>query len=300
MRSVAHFRALAVGLAVVLAGCVAGEANPAAGPVNQPAQPVADAETGAVSVLVTDDALAPLAGAVVGLLETRDEAVTDASGRAAFNDLAPGTYTVVAQQLGYESAARKTEVAAGVVAEVVFALAPIPVVEAYHTVLIFKGYITCGAGLLVVRLVTVCGTTGYETPVGTYNVTVDPNHKDEFKQEAHPGILMVVGELEWSSSAPLSAQEFTLALYQGWICTPFCSSDFNYGGETGGSPVVLRSEDLDGVKDQPVTISHIVGVPGSSADPPFVIFIVQQAYTIYSSHFFGELAPEDYAARPDA
>lgn len=110
-----------------------------------------------------------------------------------------------------------------------------------------------------------------------------------------------VGELVWTSSAPLAAKEFTLALYQNWRCTPFCSSDNNYGGTTGKSPVVHRAEGpFAGLKKGPATISHIVGLPGQSADPPFVILVVEQDYNIYSTHFFGDAAPENFSARPDA
>lgn len=284
-------------LLVIASGCTAGNADELSGSSASP-PPVADPgdETGVLSVLVTDDSLAPLEGASVALPDSNSEATTDIGGRASFADLPPGTYTLFVQKLGYESAGRKVEIVAGQTLEISVPLVPVSLVVAYHQTLIFRGHISCGAGLIVVRLITVCGTTG--SPAG--NITVDPNHKDEFRQTGVPELQMIVGELVWSSTAALTAKEFTLGLYQNWRCTPFCSSDNNYGSATGKSPVVHRAEGpFAGLKKGPATISHIVGLPGQSAEPPFVIFVVQQDYWIYSTHFFGDPAPEAFTASPD-
>lgn len=164
-----------LGAALVASGCVGGEANsPAAAPGAPSGQPITGAETGVLNVLVADDSLAPIEGAQVGLLEAKMEAATDDAGRAVLAELDPGTYTAVAQKLGYESSAKKVQITAGQATEVVFQLVSLPAVEAYHNTFIFRGHITCGAGLIVVRLITVCGTTGTGTPAG--NLTVDPNH----------------------------------------------------------------------------------------------------------------------------
>lgn len=208
----------------------------------------------------------------------------------------PGTYTLLVQRLGYESVARRVSVAADATVEVAIRLVPIAVEEAYHLTFIFRGHITCSAGLIAVRLITVCGTTG--TPVG--NVTVDPNEKNEFRQNGTPALKTVVGEVVWVANAPFAAKALQLNLYQNWRCTPFCSSDHQYGSAGGPSPLVLRSSaPFAGLKQKPATISHFVAVAGSTSDPPFIILVFQQDFNFYSTHFFGAEAPEDFAARPD-
>ncbi len=287
-------------LSLIAAGCIDNPPASAATAPGQAAMATLEAsEDGAINVLVTDDSFAPIAGAGVGILESSLQATTDAAGRVRLSGLPAGLYTVAAQQLGFSSATRRVDLAAGDTVDVAFQLTPITIIDAYHETYIFEGFITCGAGLIQVRLITVCGRTGTGTPAG--DVNVDPNHKDEYKHPVQPGIVGLVGELVWTSTAPLSAKEFTLDLYKGWICVPFCEWDEEYGGETGASPVVTRiDEPLEGIDKPDTEVSFVVGVPGQSDEPPFVIFIIQQEYTIYSTHFYGEAPPEDFVARPDA
>lgn len=281
--------------AVALAGCVGSETEALGGPGAESA--AADSESGVVRGIVTTDEQSPLEGALVALVEVGLENRTDESGLFVLRGVAPGDYTLAVQKLGFESAASRVQVEAGQTVERSITLAAIQVADPFHETLIFEGHMTCGMGLIVVTIVTGCGTTG--TPVG--NVTVDPNEKNIFDQVAQPGLLSVVGELVWTQAAAVAATELELDLYSGWTCTPFCSVDEDYGGTQGPSPVVLVvTDEFDDIEEEPITIQHVVSVDSQEDDPPFVIIVLQQDFTLYSTHFFGEPAPEGFAARPDA
>jgi hypothetical protein len=116
-------------LAVIAsAGCIDGSAETAisssAAPSSAPL-PTADVSTGSISGKVVDDEVRPLAKARVVIAETQAETQTDQDGRFTFNGLEPGTFGILAQQLGYESAGQKVTVVAGEVAEVKIVLKPV-------------------------------------------------------------------------------------------------------------------------------------------------------------------------------
>lgn len=282
--------------AAALAGCLGNGAPAAAN--GGPGDVAPDAESGVVRGIVTTDEQSPLAGALVALVDVGLENVTDRSGRFVLSGVPAGTHTLAVQKLGYESAAQKVEVDAGQTTDLSVQLAAIQVVEPFQETLIFDGYIACAMGLIVVTIVTGCGTTDSGTALG--NITVDPNEKNIFHQPGRPGLLTVVGEMVWTQAAVFAATELNLDLYRGWYCDPFCSVDEDYGNAEGPSPVVLVSEDFDDIEDKTVNIQHVASVDSSSDDPPFVIIVLQQDFTLYSTHFFGEPAPEGFAARPDA
>ncbi|HLE47460.1 MAG TPA: carboxypeptidase regulatory-like domain-containing protein, partial [Candidatus Thermoplasmatota archaeon] len=132
----ADARVLAVLLVGALGGpgCVGNDAMSASGgPDGQTGDGLVDA--GQLEVIVTDDSLAPLEKAQVGVLESEARAETDAAGRATLGPLQPGSYTVVGQFLGYESSAKKIDLAAGQVLELTLRLTPLPVAAPYHQTL---------------------------------------------------------------------------------------------------------------------------------------------------------------------
>lgn len=281
--------------AAALAGCIGDEGSTAQG---GPADVSPGEDTGVVRGMVTTDEQTPLAGALVALVDADRENVTDDAGRFVLADVPAGSYTLAVQKLGFESAAQKVEVQAGQTAELSVELAAIQVVEPYQETFIFDGHFTCQMGLIIVTIVTGCGTTDSGTALG--NITVDPNEKNIFHQPGRPGLLTVVGEMVWTQAAAFAATELDLDLYRGWYCDPFCNVDEDYGNAEGPSPVVLVAEDFDDIEDKTVNIQHVASVDSSSDDPPFVIIVLQQDFTLYSTHFFGEPAPDGFAARPDA
>ncbi|MBI2077407.1 MAG: carboxypeptidase regulatory-like domain-containing protein [Euryarchaeota archaeon] len=122
------------------AGCVSDEGEPksSSSPTTEAPPPTVTVETGSLAGTVTDDEGLPLPGAEVVIAQPAREAETDAGGAFTFNELDPGTYTVVAQKLGFESNAKKVEVRAGEVTNATFQLAPVVFANESYTLTIPK------------------------------------------------------------------------------------------------------------------------------------------------------------------
>jgi hypothetical protein len=133
-------------LVCLLAGCAApAESAPAAITTTSSAAPaVAEEERGSIAGLVTDDEKAPIADAQVALIGLANTTTTDAAGRFTFNGLEAGTYSLSVQRLGYAVAARKVDVVAGEVAQVLLVLAPFAIVESYVDARPVVSYIKLG------------------------------------------------------------------------------------------------------------------------------------------------------------
>ncbi|MBI2077829.1 MAG: carboxypeptidase regulatory-like domain-containing protein [Euryarchaeota archaeon] len=176
-----------------LAGCVAdsegtsGADTPADGA--GPAAPARfDENTGAITGTVTDDQIQPIEGADVGLLEQPETTTrTDASGAFTLSSLQPGTYTLVAGRLGFESAGKKVDVIPGTALTVSILLAPIPVAQARHQTYPFSGYIDCAFAIVRTTLSAGCGQG---TTVNTQNI---------FKSGWPADFSALVFEAEWNS-----------------------------------------------------------------------------------------------------
>lgn len=163
---------IVIAFAVLFSGCIAGGATDA--PISSHA-PVAsgpaeyDDTTGAIEGFVTDEEIAPVAGAIVGLLEMPEKIVsTDEQGRFAFSILVPGTYTVAVQKLGYDSSAQRVDVLAGQTSASKIILSVQPIEEPWAELIIHRGIIENGVGVVRTATCTNCGTdeTRYHFPDG--------------------------------------------------------------------------------------------------------------------------------------
>lgn len=163
-------RAVAAVVLFLLAGCVGADSagDPQAA---DPAVPVAsgpaayDEVTGGIEGIVTDEEIQPLVGAIVGLLGTSNAPVaTDEGGRFSFSNLEPGTYNIGATMLGFESGSARAEVQAGQSTQVQIMLPVLPVEGPYSTLIIHRGKIEHGLGLIRTATCANCGTdaTRYE------------------------------------------------------------------------------------------------------------------------------------------
>ncbi|MBI2077797.1 MAG: carboxypeptidase regulatory-like domain-containing protein [Euryarchaeota archaeon] len=138
----------------VFAGCV-GDVSSSEGPASEAPQVNSgaaefDGETGAVQGTVTDDEIQPIANAQVGILKSdlvpeNIAVLTDQSGRFTLSRVPPGTHSIIATALGYETAGSKIEVIAGQVVEKSFIIPKLPTDEALKIVYSVKGSIDRGA-----------------------------------------------------------------------------------------------------------------------------------------------------------
>lgn len=145
----ARSAALPVVLVIVLllAGCAGGQAPASAGDP-APSVPEPGEKTGSIAGTVVGDEGIPLAGATVSVVETLDTTNTAPNGTFVFNDLAPGSYRLVVERLGYNQAAKNVDVTAGQTTELSVTLTALVVpAEPYSSIFPVSGHILLGWGL---------------------------------------------------------------------------------------------------------------------------------------------------------
>ena len=266
-------------LAIVMSGCAAGESATKAPATSAPAATVS-ADSGSITGRITDDELQVIVGAQVGVSGPAESLVeTDAEGRFTFNDLAPGEYAVIAQKLGYESAAKRVTVEAGKATEVSVILAPVAILSEPRVVQFHdRGHIandvwTAGVG--------VYGTAG---KTFTHNMT--------------EGAVNVVSSMIWDSATPVTGRYMLLRL----------TYDSATNSTTGRSPRTTEIEELDveGKKakftifwrgDFACPVNPMCYVENPDALIPQISY--EQDVDIYSHVFYVNPAPEGYHAYPD-
>src|SRR5688572_994249 len=103
-----HGYALLCTVLLLLAGC----AEPAGPDADTPAgsEVLFSDESGAIEGVVTDDALSPIAGATVTILETLETALTQEGGKFQFSNLAPGTVSIAVEAPGFQAAGKEVDV----------------------------------------------------------------------------------------------------------------------------------------------------------------------------------------------
>jgi hypothetical protein len=139
-------------LSMALAGCTdsGAPANP-----NQTDDPIVDPRfdetTGAILGTALNEELSPVAGAQVGLraagtTETLATTTTNKDGAFGFSNIAPGSYDVLVQALGYSSQAKRAEVVVGKAVEVGFQMIAVAATDIPYSVTKgpIPGRIFCG------------------------------------------------------------------------------------------------------------------------------------------------------------
>ena len=107
-----------------------------------------EAGRGAISGVVVDEAIRPLAGVNVTLLGPQVQATTDDQGLFLFDGLAPGLYTLSAAAPMFLPVQTTAEAKVGETAKVRMVLAADATPRPYHTVLKFEGFIEASFGAL--------------------------------------------------------------------------------------------------------------------------------------------------------
>lgn len=292
------------GILVVAAGCLAqGEAAENVDTDDQPdprdLPPVAENEA-RVTGTVTDDSLAPLQGAQVGILDSDPQVVvtTNSAGQFALVGLMPGAYTLQFQQLGFMTVTKQVTAEPGQTIDVQVVLNPISVAtgESRYFTIIGEGYFACGA----------------DTPVvtwGNLHACLYDSHKPNVSFEAPKMDLTgIMDEVVWTQSSGLTSQSLYVYLAYGQVCDPFCENkatfDPDHGDDASPSPVrfyvSFDDEEKEKVPEDPMPLKSIT-FPNRDGEPFVVVF--QQRMTHYVTLFWGPLAEEtvleDFSAIPD-
>lgn len=277
-----------------LAGCIGN------GGEEQQTTPTPTAQvtenTGGIEGVVTSDEDLPIEGASVGVPELGAEAVTDAQGTFALSDLAPGSYQVFVQKIGYESLGKTVDVAAGDVTRVDVQLAPQPVAEPRQSTVIWNGYMKCSIATQLF-LSEECGE-GIGTPIGTFGK--DPNNKIDwdFEQLEQPATLLT--ETWWEPASDF-ASRMNVLVVTNLVCDPVCGWDEEYGREDSPPPVRIVMEDgvfPDDAESYPVamTVRH-----WADAGDEEIVIVLEQPFEVYKTEFFGvpmEDVDPEYTALP--
>lgn len=135
--------ALAVAAAVALAGC--GGKDDGANKVrlgdgsrislDLPEEQLPDPEDirGAVSGIVVNEAIFPVANATISVRDRDIERVTDADGKFVLESMPPGLYTLVVRMEGYGDGLGTINVKSGQVIKSILQIHRLPVLDPYHT-----------------------------------------------------------------------------------------------------------------------------------------------------------------------
>ncbi len=287
-------------VAVALSGCVGDQAGDPADAASGPGD-VAGDDTGTIVGVVVDDSLTPVAGVQVALLDEEGvSAVTDDVGNFKFTGLAPGSYSLAVQKLGFDSAVKKVSVQAGQTADVQFTLQQVRVLtEAYTELLIGDGYFACGAYIPLV------------VTWGNLHACVWDEHKPRFFFEADKAHFMgILQEVVWEQNTALTAKKLLTSIQYKPVCDPFCSNEESWAGQNSESPARAYIDDMEDfaedVEEDPLPLASMTfpgGDPPSTSPPsagsgPVIVF--QQRMTHYITLFYGEHGSLEVSSIPDA
>lgn len=301
---------------VSLAGCAesGGGDEPQEDAISIADEFEATEETGVVLGVVVDETIRPVPDAVVTLRTSPpQETTSNEDGEFGFGGVAPGTYVVEAQRLGYVAAQASVQVEAGTdrpdVVNLVVAIdeANQPYVQAFQ----FEGFVQCG-----MNYVAVCGVGPF---LGTllctqYDICVGNITNDQFIafHEIDGPPDWVQSEMVWRSTQSLS-DELTMILSYG------AREQFNEGfiegnlnRSTGPSPIyatinktVAQNESVAlGVDNHLVPRVFSGSIPASRQCVPNPAtggqncvsfgFTIEQRFTIFTHIFYAYQPPLDW------
>lgn len=167
-----------------------------------------DEQAGGIEGVVTDDAIQPVVGANVTLVETDETVRTASDGSFAFSLVAPGTYTVSVKAPGFVSAKDEVTVSANQAAAVDFIMTHLVSQQAFTQQFEFTAFIECALGAGV-NLSVAGGGTGGVTWATCSTLNLDGNTtNDRFLDtiELEAPIETLVWEATWDPSGNTAGQ----------------------------------------------------------------------------------------------
>jgi hypothetical protein len=274
-------------------------------------------EGGTITGTVVDDALSPIAGAQVAILELALAATTDVGGAFQFRNVPAGSYNLVAAALGYESFAKRVEVVA--LGEVVLTvtLIQIEVFEPFIEVIgPIPGYFECR-----VARPGVPGVLGGST--GSCHSAISANDKSSQNFTMYPHTEGFVGEMRWNQGSFATSQRLRMSFsYEGrpgthWWCTSTSTTpikwEYAINADGEGSCLTppycgIASTQMPASTDYPVpkvgdTLLTYTNTPFTCQETDnFNAFELafQQRFEMIITMFQGQPIPPGYSAFDDA
>ena len=303
-------------LLVTLAGC-AGEET---APEDSDETPFDDkevevtADTGGVRGVVLNDAIVPVAGALVELLGTESSQETDEQGRFAFSKVVPGTYFLSVSKPLHQAIQTQVHVVAGVKDPEVLKVQLVRDFQQdpFLTVFPMDGFFTCTQAGLYPSVLGV--GVGYgSSPCHAISPDIDLcnagalclDQNRVFETELKAGWQSVIYEMTWEASASGTSQNLGVVISEDYETRAKTHNWANYGGP---NPVMFRinvGEEGPGEQSGPIPaegvpeLSMFQGVRASGLAPGLAL---DQDFTAWFSMFHYAPAPEDWsfmAGSPD-
>ncbi len=311
----------------LLSGCIAAESTS-----TEPLPASFDETTGAVSGLVVNDEGLPIGGALAGIRETGAQTIADVGGVFTFSNIPSGEYTLDVSQLGFESASKRVTVVTGEVAHINFGLAAIAVEGPWYETIQEQGNVQCSFRAYPgVPTTTLSGLPPWTTGVAACGVQqggvipVLPDDRFLIIYEIPAGSIEMLAEMEWQSTqATGSALGFAFEI-QGRSNDP----DASYPSPRGKSPLrthvnestMIAVDETSGAEcipegcsvhtrvfaeaettgiTTPVPIGPFPDPMGDPADRVDVGITLDQRYTIFLTHFHGDVMPEGFTSLADS
>lgn len=248
-------------------------------------------DTGVIRGVVVDEAVRPIAGAVISIKSIGQNATSAESGAFGFAGLATGTYFLEVGKTGYKSIQVSADVVAGEAQPAItkVLLVADPEMRPFFELVSFEGYLQCSVRF-VVNALAAC--------------SVLPQSGDDPFVRLHPTVVPTFAQSEmiWES---------TQALGDGLKLQYTDDSDGgldNYVVAVGGSPLIISANETlmeeKNVGDEDVGL--YIRVFSGSVDgtkPPVcppsgpcdgVSVVVNQSFHIYTVLFYNMLPPEGW------
>jgi hypothetical protein len=297
---------------LVVAGCADAPAREQA--MAPPSEDAFDANTGAISGLVTDSEFFPIEGAQAWLADNPENvAETDAEGWFTLPDVEPGERHVVVQKVGYLNADRGVTVVVGEVAELEFILERVRFAEPFHVTREERGIRGCSFAWRPMAAgtgaISVCGfltSLNINTDLDRFIIRwplsgpIKDWHGGVFEMTWRPNQALGRGmEARWEGDGcSLNNPEGRLATTAGppphSIRVDDVQARIAYNAAKGCPTFAACVKDCR-LQSRVFPVAETLG-PSAPAD---VGVVVQQAFTQYLSEFYNAAAPEGFTALAD-
>jgi hypothetical protein len=308
-------------LSLLLSGCAGGSENRVA--AAQPGLPLSTVwlpgdilpDAAAVHVTIVDDAGLPIHDASVAIIELALEATTDNAGWSVFSNLPPGSYTVAATKIGYNSDAKAITVGAEEIGSVVFQLDPVPIDAPYHeTFGPLQGFFECRSAIRLTATESWTGQCGSVCAgaisgcVQTLGAVLGQNDNSVLRFNlSSPKLETIIGDMHWSQSSFATSTALRFALsHEGrdaahWWCSAQGGTPLFFRYEVQGDSTCYNTGSFKepAVPTQSETMRMYANTPfGDEQNPTYLTF--EQRFEMVASVFYGARAPDQYSGFADA